>query len=290
MGVDPGYGYGRIIDKTNISFYLIKEHSIYNDSSLLLILKHDDGSYSQSNTPENSIILNEWQQVSATYNGESEVKIYINGSEQMLIYNNLPFGSIMDNSGNNLYIGNNSNLDKTFEGIIDEVRIWNIVRNDDQISENYNHYVVGNELGLVGYWQMNEGYGEQIEDITQNSTPAILTITNWIQGKELFLPVNSEDPFLEQTNEFNLSIRPNPAGSIINISYQLNSDQFVDLSITDLIGKKIKTLVESYQTIGEHIITWNALDNKGKNVLPGLYLCVLIVNGNSHLVKIQIAK
>jgi len=137
---------------------------------------------------------------------------------------------------------------------------------------------------------MNEGYGEQIEDITQNSTPAILTITNWIQGKELFLPVNSEDPFLEQTNEFNLSIRPNPAGSIINISYQLNSDQFVDLSITDLIGKKIKTLVESYQTIGEHIITWNALDNKGKNVLPGLYLCVLIVNGNSHLVKIQIAK
>jgi len=144
LGVDPGYGYGRIIDKTNISFYLIKEHSIYNDSSLLLILKHDDGSYSQSNTPENSIILNEWQQVSATYNGESEVKIYINGSEQMLIYNNLPFGSIMDNSGNNLYIGNNSNLDKTFEGIIDEVRIWNIVRNDDQISENYNHYVVGN--------------------------------------------------------------------------------------------------------------------------------------------------
>ncbi|MFC2086124.1 LamG-like jellyroll fold domain-containing protein, partial [Bacteroidota bacterium] len=238
-GINPNNGYGRIIDKEYISLYLVKEHSLYNDSSLLLILKHDDGSFSQSNTPENSIVLDEWQHIAATYNQENETTIYINGSEQILLYNTLPNGPVMDNIENELYIGNNSNLDKTFEGTIDEIRIWNIGRTSEEINLHYNNFLYGNENGLVGYWQMNEGYGQLLEDLSGNSNSGTIYHTNWIQGKELDLPILSKELRHEEFNNFIIYIYPNPASNYVNLGINPVANQKITINIQNITGRVV---------------------------------------------------
>jgi len=54
----------------------------------------------------------------------------------------------------------NMNIGGSFEaykGGIDEVRIWNVVRSQAQIQANMGNELAGNESGLVGYWNFNQG-------------------------------------------------------------------------------------------------------------------------------------
>ncbi len=44
-----------------------------------------------------------------------------------------------------------------FNGIIDEIRIWNVVRTNIQIQANMNTELIGNEAGLVLYYNLNQG-------------------------------------------------------------------------------------------------------------------------------------
>jgi hypothetical protein len=51
---------------------------------------------------------------------------------------------------------------------------------------------------------------------------------------------------------------PNPFSHSTNIQYKINEPGHVSLTIYDIQGKKIETLVNAYQPAGLHKITWNA--------------------------------
>jgi predicted nucleotidyltransferase len=51
-----------------------------------------------------------------------------------------------------------------FLGWIDEIRIWNIARTRQEIRETMHLTLIGNETGLVSYWQFNEAVGNTIFD------------------------------------------------------------------------------------------------------------------------------
>ena len=65
---------------------------------------------------------------------------------------------------------------------------------------------------------------------------------------------------------------PNPFNPITKISYEMPSDGFVRVSIIDMMGRKVKTLVESSQVSGMRSVTWNATDNNDQPVSAGVYL------------------
>ncbi|NUQ82419.1 MAG: T9SS type A sorting domain-containing protein [Bacteroidetes bacterium] len=72
-------------------------------------------------------------------------------------------------SPNNLLIGRMANLAvSTFNGAIDEVRVWNVGRTASQIFDFYNSPLVGTESGLVGLWHLDEGTGVTAFDSTPN--------------------------------------------------------------------------------------------------------------------------
>jgi len=73
----------------------------------------------------------------------------------------------------NLIIGMFSNANH-FKGQIDEVRIWNTVRTQDQIKENMNFRLIGNEDNLLGYWRFDEGSGNTLYDQTDNTNNGTL--------------------------------------------------------------------------------------------------------------------
>jgi hypothetical protein len=65
---------------------------------------------------------------------------------------------------------------------------------------------------------------------------------------------------------------PNPFNPLTTISYELLTDEKVNIVIYDLIGKKIKTLVSGFQTAGSKNVNWNATNNQGQPVSAGVYL------------------
>ena len=74
---------------------------------------------------------------------------------------------------------------------------------------------------------------------------------------------------------------PNPFHSSTTISYQLPRTGDVELSIYDLSGRKVITLVNETQQVGKHEVEWNA---NGMN--PAIYICELKTGQGRQVMKI----
>ncbi len=67
-----------------------------------------------------------------------------------------------------LYIGYGIFGNEYFKGMIDEVRIWNVARTEQQIEANMNQSVAADSAGLAAYWKFDEGQGDIAHDSTSN--------------------------------------------------------------------------------------------------------------------------
>jgi hypothetical protein len=67
-----------------------------------------------------------------------------------------------------------TSLERSFQGDLDDLRLWNVARTQTDIQANMSMDLNGNEVGLVGYWRFNEGAGQIVHDLTSNNTPGQL--------------------------------------------------------------------------------------------------------------------
>ena len=65
---------------------------------------------------------------------------------------------------------------------------------------------------------------------------------------------------------------PNPFNPTTTLRYDLPEDAMVNITIYNMMGRKISTLVSSQQTAGFKSVLWNATNDKGSPVSAGLYL------------------
>jgi len=221
-GEATGYGFGRIIDKNRVKMMLVDNGSTNYNNKCLAFLIHS-GSYSYSLcTPDNSITLDAWQHVAASYNGNGEAHIYINGIDQPLS-GTTPQGAVVDHSNDDLYIGESAGQTRAFDGRMDEIRLWSLVRTQGEIQENMNEYLTGSESGLTGYWCMNEGTGQIAADLTGNGNNGQLGSATG---------VDSNDPTWIPTNWPYGGLHANFAANITSGEAPL-AVQFTDLSTGD---------------------------------------------------------
>ncbi len=64
---------------------------------------------------------------------------------------------------------------------------------------------------------------------------------------------------------------PNPFNPVTTIRYDVPDNGLVRIIIYDLMGRKIKTLVDGVSTPGRYSITWDGTDDFGKPVSSGMY-------------------
>ena len=65
---------------------------------------------------------------------------------------------------------------------------------------------------------------------------------------------------------------PNPFNPVTSLRYDLPEDGLVNITIYDMMGRIVKTLVNSSQKAGYKSIIWNATNNRNESVSAGLYL------------------
>ena len=99
------------------------------------------------------------------------------------------------------------------------------------------------------------------------------------------------EPFVDVTQnqipntKYLLTNYPNPFNPTTTISFSIHEESEVELSIYNIKGQKIKSLLNDQLTAGEHSIVWNGEDFTGKKASSGIYFYKLNVNGKTEAVK-----
>ncbi len=90
--------------------------------------------------------------------------------------------------------------------VVDDFRIWNYIRTQEEIQADMNQEVTGVEEGLVGYWRFNEGEGTTAYDLSPYENHGTITDAIWTTEAA---PIASGKPKV-------VASRPDPAdGTLI---------------------------------------------------------------------------
>ncbi|OGC76992.1 MAG: hypothetical protein A2145_03620 [candidate division Zixibacteria bacterium RBG_16_40_9] len=83
---------------------------------------------------------------------------------------------------------------------------------------------------------------------------------------------------------------PNPFNALTQIKYYLSQDGQVELTVFNLLGKKVIVLVNERQTKGEKIVFWDGRDELGTDVASGIYFYKLVTQNESDFGKMTLLK
>jgi flagellar hook assembly protein FlgD len=104
---------------------------------------------------------------------------------------------------------------------------------------------------------------------TAPDTPKELTPSSSISVTVVVVSGKSESLL---PDAFSLSQNyPNPFNPETVIKYALPEDCYVELTIYNLLGQKVKILVNQYQNAGYKIVHWNGRDDQGNELASGVY-------------------
>jgi hypothetical protein len=163
-----------------------------------------------------------------------------------------------------------------FPGIIDEPAVWNRALNQDEINVLFASGIDLESDGLVGFWPFDEGNGQIVFDHSNLGNHGFLgEVSNEDSADPLwtYTQLSNEDEILPVFENVVLHPNfPNPFNPVTTIRYDLSEDSPVSIMIYDIMGRKVKTLVNKSQNAGFKATIWDATNDLGQPVSTGVYL------------------
>jgi len=225
-----------------------------------------------------------WYHVAGTWDVNTGMQIFVDGIMQ-------PEKGSTDalpvTTGEQIFVIGNGSIDhfddryEAFRGSIDEFRISTVVRYTDDFDIPAEPFEV--DINTLALWHFDEGQGVFAFDETGNgfdghlgghnegpfvTVDTVLTKPDWVIVVETKVDQGNQtkphDFFLSQNY-------PNPFNSNTKIEYSIPNSAEVRLTIYDLKGREIITLVETNQRAGQHLVAWNGRDQFGNLVASGIY-------------------
>ena len=93
--------------------------------------------------------------------------------------------------------------------------------------------------------------------------------------------VNHQPPLID----YQLYNHPNPFNLSTTIRFALFIDSKIKLTIYNIKGQKVKTLIDQPMITGYYPTIWDGDDDFGKAVSDGIYFYSLSVNGKTEVIK-----
>jgi PKD repeat protein len=131
-----------------------------------------------------------------------------------------------------------------------------------------------------------------IDDVAQQAlTAKIDLLIDYIQSQSQLskkVITNDSDELLSQYRF--IQNYPNPFNPTTNILYGISLPEHVNISIYNINGEKIKTLINSAQDVGNHSVMWDGKNVYAQKVAGGLYLCVIKTDSYSETLRMLLLK
>jgi len=157
--------------------------------------------------------LGEWNHVAMAFDGiptGTSCRVYVNGR---LRHKSDALNGKTPTQTPIRLIGDSTN---SFQGSIDEIRLWDRALPPDSIRESFHQRLTGQEPGLVAYWRFDEAQGNQIYDQTDNRYNGTLTDGAWLPNSDA--PIG-EAPGISR-NRFRIEGRNISSGLTALLYYQ----------------------------------------------------------------------
>jgi len=172
---------------------LFAQHSTSNFFSLTLSASRQVYFYLNNTVgllTSTTLPLGQWSHVACTWKAStSEARIYINGVLQIATTG----GSSSTGTSNIMAIGSRTDGSQYFQGELDELRIWSVVRNQCELDLSRNSEYTIAQPNLVAYYKFNQGVAggtnttiTTLEDFTTNHNGTLLNFalsgfaSNWV--------------------------------------------------------------------------------------------------------------
>jgi hypothetical protein len=85
-----------------------------------------------------------------------------------------------------------------------------------------------------------------------------------------------------------MSASPNPSSGGTRISFTVPSATTASLSIYDVKGRLVRTLLSGQVSAGAHDVEWDGMTSGGSDVAPGIYMAILQVGGERVVSKLSL--
>jgi gliding motility-associated-like protein len=114
------------------------------------------------------LLTGSWNHITAVVKGPSDMNLYLNGINVGGTYSgssSLPMDSSKPGFGSTAYFISNGVIYR-FKGMIDDIRLWDRALSETEIRQTMCVNLIGNESGLIGYWNFNETDGNTVFDMS----------------------------------------------------------------------------------------------------------------------------
>ena len=78
---------------------------------------------------------------------------------------------------------------------------------------------------------------------------------------------------------------PNPFNPATTIQYALPQSADVQLTVYNVVGQVVRTLVAEHQAAGRYLVAWDATNDNGQSLSAGIYFYRLQAGGEFHAVR-----
>jgi hypothetical protein len=147
-------------------------------------------------------------------------------------------------------------------------------RSETYLFSNPGHYLTHDEFPSAEdfpwvlfqeVWLTPDAVAEGRDDVVEAAVAWINSATDVENDTEDMLPTN-----------FTLSQNyPNPFNPVTQIDYYIPKRNHVTILVYNLLGQKIKTLIDEAKPAGQYSITWDGNDTDGSEVATGIYFYYL---------------
>jgi hypothetical protein len=299
------YGYTVMASSTVANSYPLWI-TVYGTEVRVWTFENTSASYRQ--TTGANLAVNQWFHIAVTTTKSGNTTVYVNGISK------LSFTNDGEGSWNSIFsigalrpvrtvVGGAGNL--AFAGIIDEVRLWNVVRSQSDILNNMSTEINPSSTGLVGYWQLNEASGPTAYDSaspphngnvqnagTTNPTP------QWTQGIVVTLPVELSSFTALPTNQYFIQLHWVTQSETDVMGYYVHRGSDNQLAnavvVSPMIGATNSSSQVSYDFVDEDVSpgTWyywlQSIDLDGSESFHGPIICTLTIPGEGGVPDLPI--
>tara|TARA_R100000655_G_scaffold104012_1_gene150823 strand:- start:4229 stop:7084 length:2856 start_codon:yes stop_codon:yes gene_type:complete len=253
--------------ETNIAFNL----SIPSGDDLTVSYEYGSGSAVSEQDTDFGMGTGTWTHICATRNNaDDKIRMYKNGA---LVHTSSattdPSGG--DSSSVELLVGRNQNYASGtyFNGKMAHIRIWNIARTDQEISNHYQTVVDNTATGLVAYWKLDEGVGDTVYDSSTNSNNGAVKNNNKVAGPG-DATVWANGSFTKHIYAFGLAFRDTVVdnnfyhGSVLNKNISLRES--IDITLGTSSTSNITLTSANFETQGTEFYK-TLLNNAERNYI-----------------------
>lgn len=212
-----------------------------------------------------------WHHVAFSYDGSGNgkgVRLYIDGQYDagLVISSDALVGGDITNKGE-FNIGRfdgEGNPDEHLNGSIDELRIWDGVKSEKDIKANFNRELKGNEPGLLGYFDFNQGIANgdnntetSVRELTVNHNNGELlnfalkgNTSNFVDGVDFSKKAycsskgtTNDAAYIERVAIADVDINGNVLGNLLLDNTTKDNGGYADFTNMPIVSKQTRKLI-----------------------------------------------